>query len=281
MTNPWVQPHAIAHTRGTMRFTGPGIVGVVNVTPDSFSDGGEHASTAQAIAHAHDLVAAGAVLIDVGGESTRPGAAPLPPGAEQRRVIPVIEVLADAGHTISIDTRNAATARAACAAGAHFVNDVAGFRDPAMQDVIAETGSAAIIMHMQGEPATMQDNPSYTDVVAEVAEYLHTQAKRLTQLGAQSVIIDPGIGFGKRLPHNLALLRSVPTLAEIAPVLIGASRKSFINAITPAPTPGKRLAGTLAAHDLAATGGAALIRAHDVFEHQQYFAVRRALEEES
>lgn len=279
MIHPWNTPHEITYTRGVLRFEGPGIVGVLNVTPDSFSDGGEHLQAERAIAHAHTLMTAGARMIDIGGESTRPGAEPLPPGEEQRRVIPVIEALADTGYIISIDTRNAATARAAIAAGAHFVNDIAGFRDPAMQDVIADTGSAAIIMHMQGDPTTMQDNPTYDDVVAEVSEYLAAQAMRLSDLGAASVIIDPGIGFGKLLSHNLALLRAVPELATIAPVLVGASRKSFINRITPAPTAAERVAGTLAAHDVAVAGGAALIRAHDVFEHTQYFAVRRALEE--
>lgn len=281
MTNPWTAVHEIRHSRGVLRFTGPGVVGVLNVTPDSFSDGGIHLSTEHAIAHGHALVNAGAVMVDVGGESTRPGAKPLPPGEEQRRVIPVIASLADAGYVISIDTRNPATARAAIAAGAHFVNDVAGFRDPEMQDVIADTGSAVIIMHMQGTPATMQDNPVYDDVVQEVGTYLQQRAARLTHLGAASVVVDPGIGFGKRLVHNLALLRAVPTFAAIAPVLIGASRKSFINAVIPAPTPADRLAGTLAAHGVAATSGAVLIRAHDVDEHLQYFAVRRAVEESS
>lgn len=269
----------LALHNGTLTFIGTGIMGVVNVTPDSFSDGGLHASHDAAIAHGKELAAAGAVVLDIGGESTRPGAARLAPAAEQERILPVISALAALGHTVSVDTRNAETAFKAIAAGAQMVNDIAGFRDEAMQDMVAQTGVAVVAMHMQGDPTTMQINPTYTDVVAEVRSYLQQRAEQLTSLGAASVLIDPGIGFGKRLAHNIALLRATRELAEVAPVLVGASRKSFINQIVPAPIPHERLGGTLAAHAYAATHGATLLRVHDVAEHVQYLRVAHALSE--
>lgn len=269
----------IALHNGTLAFIGPGLMGVVNVTPDSFSDGGLHASHEAAIEHGNALASAGAVVLDIGGESTRPGAARIAPEAEQERILPVISALSAAGHTVSVDTRNASTAHKAIAAGAQLVNDIAGFRDEAMQDMVAQTGVAVVAMHMQGDPTTMQINPTYTDVVAEVRDYLAERVEFLSRLGAASVIIDPGIGFGKRLAHNLALLTSTSELAQVAPVLVGASRKSFIHQIVPAPIPHDRLGGTLAAHAYAAKQGATLLRVHDVAEHVQYLRVAHALEE--
>ena len=270
--------HEITLHNGTLAFVGTALMGVINVTPDSFSDGGLHASHSAAIAYGNALAAAGAVVLDIGGESTRPGAARLAPEAEQARILPVIRALAAAGHTVSVDTRNASTALKAIAAGARIVNDIAGFRDEAMQHMVAETGVAVVAMHMQGDPTTMQINPTYTDVVAEVTQYLQERVEQLTRLGAASVIIDPGIGFGKRLAHNLALIRATRELAQVAPVLMGASRKSFINQIVPAPIAHERLGGTLAAHAYAAANGAALLRVHDVAEHVQYLRVAQALE---
>lgn len=278
MNSAWDTVHTIPLRTGTLTMDGPAIMGVLNVTPDSFSDGGTHNEPAAAIAHGLALIVDGAHLIDIGGESTRPGSSRVPTSEEISRVVPVIEALSDAGHIVSIDTRNAETARAAIHAGAHIINDISGFRDAAMRDVVAETGCAAIVMHMQGEPNTMQDNPTYSDVVAEVHDYLAHQTKVLMALGAASVIVDPGMGFGKRAHHNVALLRAVPQFAEIAPVLIGASRKSFLNQLFAVPDPANRLPGTLATHAYAAHHGAAVIRAHDVREHAQYFAIRRALE---
>ena len=245
-------------------------MGIVNVTPDSFSDGGQFATTEAAIAHALRLADEGADLLDIGGESTRPGAEPVPPGEELRRVLPVIEALA--GRTeclISVDTTKAEVARQAIAAGAHVVNDVSAMTaDPDMLEVAAKAGVGVVLMHRQGTPETMQDNPSYGDVVREVCGFLAQRAAAAMQGGVHrsSIVIDPGIGFGKTTEHNLALLRSIPSLRAIGfPVLIGASRKRMIGELLDRQVDA-RLAGSLALHTFTLLQGAAVIRAHDVKE---------------
>lgn len=261
-----------------LTWRGPGLVGIVNVTPDSFSDAGTAVSIDGAIAAGLRFADEGALLVDVGGESTRPGADPVAAATELGRVVPVVEALAAAGVLVSIDTRKPAVAAEALAAGARIVNDVGGLRDPDMTAVCAAAGAPVIIMHMQGEPATMQDAPSYVDVVAEVRAYLDAAADSALAAGVPSVIIDPGIGFGKTVAHNLALLAATGVLASSGrEVLIGASRKGFIGRIAGVPRPADRLGGTLAVHLHAARAGAALLRVHDVSQHRQALAVAAAL----
>lgn len=246
------------------------VMGVVNVTPDSFSDGGRFASPAQAIDHALRLAAEGADILDIGGESTRPGAETVAEAEELRRILPVIEGLA--GRTealLSIDTTKAAVAKAALAAGAHIVNDVSALTaDPAMAGVAAESGAGVVLMHRQGTPATMQKHPSYQDVVGEVARFLRDRADAAVRAGIhrEALVLDPGIGFGKTLAHNLALLRGLPVLRACGyPVLVGASRKRMLGDLLGREV-GDRLAGGLAVHLFAAAHGAALVRVHDVKE---------------
>jgi dihydropteroate synthase len=252
-------------------------MGVLNVTPDSFSDGGSFLEPDAAIAHGRLLASEGADLIDVGGESTRPGSEPVSQEEEVRRVVPVIEQLAAAVETpISIDTRKAGVARAALAAGAGFVNDVSALRgDPDMAGVVAESGADLCLMHMQGEPGTMQDHPRYDDVVSDVEDFLEKQLAFAIGEGvsAEKVWLDPGIGFGKTLDHNLELLRRLGEIVAIGqPVVVGASRKRFIGALTGRPE-GERLAGSLAAAVIACERGAAMVRVHDVAATREALAV--------
>ena len=243
-------------------------MGVVNVTPDSFSDGGRFADHAAAIAHGLALAAEGADWVDVGGESTRPGAAPVDEGEELRRVVPVVEALAAAGVRVSIDTRKAPVARAAVAAGATLLNDVGA----SLGSVAAELGVAWAAMHAKGEPATMQDAPSYDDVVREVRDALVTKADAARVAGVPEVWIDPGIGFGKTHAHNLALLAHLDELVVTGyPVLVGTSRKGFLGALLgrsdglDGPTGADdRLEGSLATATWAMANGARMVRAHDV-----------------
>lgn len=243
-------------------------MGVVNVTPDSFSDGGHHATTTAAVAHGLQLVGDGADWVDVGGESTRPGAEPVAEAEELRRVLPVIEALAAAGARVSVDTRKAAVARAAVAAGATMVNDVSA----SLGDVAADLGVAWVAMHAQGDPTTMQDDPRYHDVVADVQAFLVAAAERATAAGVPEVWIDPGIGFGKTEAHNLALLAHLPELVATGhPVVVGTSRKGFLGHLLgrsdrrdgPVPTD-DRLEGSLATATWAMACGAGMVRAHDV-----------------
>lgn len=262
--------------RNRIGWSGCSIMGVVNVTPDSFSDGGLHFDIDDAVAHGLLLARHGALLIDVGGESTRPGAADIPIDVELERVIPVIARLAAEGSAlISIDTRKAAVAAAAVAAGANVVNDVAGLRDPEMMAVCADLGVPVVVMHMQGDPSSMQVDPRYGDVVAEVGEWLETQAARVIANGVPSVILDPGLGFGKTLDHNLALLRKLPMSDR--PVLIGSSRKRMVEQLGGAESVQRRDPGSVAIHLFAAQRGAAMIRVHDVAMHREALAVDRAL----
>jgi dihydropteroate synthase len=246
----------------------PWLLGIVNVTPDSFSDGGRFLDPAAAVAQGRALIAEGADCLDVGGESTRPGAAPVTAAAECERVVPVIAALAAAGPTpVSVDTSKAAVAAAACAAGATCINDVtAGTGDPGLLDVAASTGAALVLMHMQGTPRTMQQAPHYDDVVDDVRRYLEARLEAARRAGVRDaqLLVDPGLGFGKTLAHNLALQRHLDALHALGrPVLLGPSRKSFLGALLDAPVDA-RLEGTLAACVAAVLAGAAALRVHDV-----------------
>jgi dihydropteroate synthase len=249
-------------------FERPAIMGVLNVTPDSFSDGGEFLDAGAAVAHGARLAADGADLIDVGGESTRPGAEPVSEAVERDRVIPVVTALAAEGSVpLSIDTSKAAVASAALAAGASFVNDVTAFRaDAGMAAVVAEAGAEVCLLHMKGEPRTMQDDPRYEDVVSEVKAFLEERLAFAVGEGVdeQKVWLDPGIGFGKTLQHNLELLRRLDEIVAIGrPVVVGVSRKRFLGTLTGRPER-EREAGTAAANVLAFERGATMFRVHEV-----------------
>jgi len=235
-------------------------MGVLNVTPDSFSDGGRFLDPEAAIAHGLRLVAEGADLVDVGGESTRPGASPVPPDVERDRVVPVVEALA--GHVrVSVDTRHREVAEAAVDAGATLINDVSASLWP----VASQAGVGWVAMHMRGAPATMQIDPHYEDVVAEVADFLAARATEATEGGVGEVWIDPGIGFGKTLRHNLELLAGLRSLVALGhPVVVGTSRKGFLGTLLDATSPEDRLEGSLATAVWALTQGARMVRVHDV-----------------
>lgn len=270
---PWPRPEWQLRTRSVRAGRLPLVMGIVNVTPDSFSDGGRYFDAAAAVEHGLRLAAEGADLLDVGGESTRPGAAPVDTDEELRRVVPVVEALARrAGVPVSIDTRKARVAREALAAGAEAVNDVSGFEgDPDMLAVVAEARCGALAMHMQGEPRTMQRAPRYGDVVGEVIAYLRSRRDALVAAGidAARIALDPGIGFGKTLAHNLALLRSVGRMCRLGrPVVIGHSRKRWIGELL-GDLEADRTAGTLAASIYLAGQGADVLRVHDVASVRQ------------
>jgi dihydropteroate synthase len=243
------------------------IMGVVNVTPDSFSDGGRYLDPQAAIEQGHRLVREGARMLDVGGESTRPGADAVPADEELRRVLPVVEGLADAGATVSIDTSKAAIAAAALDAGAGYVNDVTAFRgDPALAGLVADRGVDCCLMHMLGTPRTMQDDPRYDDVVSEVKAFLEERLAFAIAEGVaeERVMVDPGIGFGKTIAHNLELIRRLDEIVAIGrPVVFGVSRKSFLGRIT-GRDPDDRGVATAAANVLALERGASVFRVHDV-----------------
>jgi dihydropteroate synthase len=262
------------------RFERPAVMGVLNVTPDSFSDGGAFLDPPAAIAHARQMASEGADLVDVGGESTRPGAEPVPELEELRRVMPVVErLVSEQSIPLSIDTSKAAVARAATAVGAVFVNDVTALRgDPAMAGVVAESGADVCLMHMLGEPRNMQDDPRYEDVVSEVKAFLEERLGFAVAHGIpeERVWLDPGIGFGKTLEHNLALLRRLGEIAAVGrPVIVGVSRKRFIGSLTGRAEP-DRVAGSVAANVLAFQGGAHMFRVHDVAETRDGLAVAAA-----
>lgn len=258
----------------------PLIMGIVNVTPDSFSDGGRLHDSEQAISHALMLAEQGADILDVGGESTRPGAAPVSEDEELRRVLPVIEALAARGLAVSADTRKPRVMREAIRAGAAMVNDVMALREPGALEALAGSEAAVCLMHMLGEPQTMQAAPHYEDVVGEVRDFL---AQRLAACEAAGIarnrlVIDPGFGFGKTLAHNLALLKSLGRLAELGvPVLAGMSRKSMLGALTGRPVEQREYAG-IAAHLAAVARGAAIVRVHDVAAMKDALAVWQAIE---
>jgi dihydropteroate synthase len=243
-------------------------MGVVNVTPDSFSDGGMYFEARAAVEHGLVLAEEGAAILDVGGESTRPGAAPVSEEEELRRVLPVVEPLAAAGHRLSIDTSKLAVARAALDAGATIVNDVSAFRfDPGLAALVAERGAHCCLMHMLGEPRTMQEDPRYEDVVSEVKAFLEERLAFAVAEGVpeERVWLDPGIGFGKTVDHNLELLRRLGELVAIGrPVVVGTSRKSFLGKLAGGKPEDERLPGTIATNVLALERGASIFRVHDV-----------------
>ena len=260
--------------------TSPVLMGVVNVTPDSFSDGGLYLDPEAAIGHGEELARAGAAILDVGGESTRPGAEEVGVEEELRRVEPVVAGLAGGAATISIDTSKAAVAAAALDAGAEIVNDVTALRgDPEMAALCAERGATVVLMHMAGSPRTMQDAPAYDDVVAEVKAFLAERVEVAIGAGiaAERIWLDPGIGFGKTAEHNLELLRRLGELRELGrPLVVGTSRKSFIGRVDGSGA-GERLGGTIASSVLAAAEGADVLRVHDVAEMSQAMAVATAV----
>jgi dihydropteroate synthase len=247
----------------------PCVMGVLNVTPDSFSDGGRFIERARAIEQAHELVAQGAAILDIGGESTRPGAAAVDAAEESRRVLPVIEAVASSVDVpVSVDTSKPEVMRAALEAGATMINDVRALRTPGALEAIARSRAAVCLMHMQGEPRTMQVEPRYTDVVGEVREFLRERLEACERAGVERgrIAIDPGFGFGKTLAHNLALLRALSKLADPdVPVLVGLSRKAMLGTILGKPA-AERLTGSVALATVAVLNGARIVRAHDVAE---------------
>ncbi len=255
----------------------PLIMGVINVTPDSFSDGGDFAEASSAIDHGRAVLAAGADIIDVGGESTRPGAKPVAPGEEAARVLPVVRTLAHAGAVVSIDTRHAAVMDQAVQAGAWIINDVTALTgDPDSARIAAKSGAAIALMHMLGDPQTMQQDPRYADVTCDLLDYFAARLSALEQLGIDRarIAVDPGIGFGKKDHHNLRLLDELSAFHMFGcPVLLGTSRKSFIGRLSKGEPPKQRVAGTLAGHQIGFERGVQIIRVHDVAEAFQARAI--------
>ena len=260
----------------------PLVMGIVNVTPDSFSDGNAHFQADQAVAHARLLIEEGADLLDIGGESTRPGAQAVPAGEELRRVLPVIEALRDCGVPLSVDTCKPSVMRAVLEAGADMINDIAGFSAPGAVEAVADADYCALcLMHMRGEPRTMQDAPAYRDVVEEVRDYLDQGARRLRQAGvaADRIVLDPGFGFGKTAAHNYTLLKELPrVVGRDYPSLLGLSRKSMIGAVTGRPA-SRRLGGSVAAALAGAIRGAHILRVHDVADTVDALRVWSAVEQ--
>ena len=260
----------------------PILMGILNVTPDSFSDGGEFFGVEAAVVQAETMLDEGARIVDVGGESTRPGSDPVSEEEEVRRVLPVVRGILEVRPRaiVSIDTYRASTAEAALDAGAHLVNDVTALSDPRMVGLVAERGCPIILMHMLGEPKTMQKDPLYEDVVREVRDFLAKRAERAARAGVAhgDIILDPGIGFGKTYEHNLALLNRLDALVELGfPVLVGASRKSFLGKIVGSDSSKDRLFGTVATSVLAYERGATLFRVHDVRANKEALAVAAAV----
>lgn len=264
-------------TRFRIDLARPQVMGIVNVTPDSFSDGGRHDDAARALAHCERLVAEGADILDIGGESTRPGAPPVDAAAERARVEPVLRALARAGRPLSVDTRKPEVMAAALDAGADMINDISGFASEAAIAAVRAGPAALCVMHMQGDPATMQVAPVYRDVVSEVREflYLRVQALRAAGVARERIVVDPGIGFGKTQPQNLLLLRSLRELSDL-PVLVGLSRKSLIGHLT-GRTAAERLAGSLGGALGAIERGASIVRVHDVAATRDLIAVWSAI----
>ena len=261
----------------------PRLMGVVNVTPDSFSDGGDYLDPQIAIDHAKRMIDEGADILDIGGESTRPGSKPITTEEECARILPVIEGLADSGARISVDTRHADVMRHAIGAGAKIVNDVTALTgDPESAAVCIDAGVDVVLMHMQGEPQTMQDNPSYDDAVQDIFEYMQARLEVLQTAGMarEKICIDPGIGFGKNLDHNLRILSGIDAFHALGvPLLLGVSRKSFISKIDRDVSPKDRVAGSIAAAIAGWDRGVQVFRVHDVAETRQALAVWCAIEE--
>jgi dihydropteroate synthase len=259
----------------------PRVMGILNVTPDSFSDGGRRVDPQAVVDAGLAMAEDGADIVDVGGESTRPGAEPVPPGLEQERVIPVIRALAAAGLAVSADTRHAGTMREAIAAGARIVNDVSALAsDPLSAGVVAELGCPVVLMHSRGDSATMDSRAVYRDVAAEVLAELSTQIEAAIRAGVrpEQIAIDPGIGFAKRMTHSVAALQGLPDLGSLGyPILVGVSRKSFIGRLSGESRADRRLGGSLAAGLYAVLRGASILRVHDVRETVQALRVWRTL----
>lgn len=263
----------------------PRIMGIVNVTPDSFSDGGKHFSAGGAIRHAHKLAADGADILDIGGESTRPGADAISVDEECGRVIPVIEGCRDLGVDISIDSRKKDVMKAAVTAGATIINDVSALEyDPGSLDYVAMSGLPVCLMHSLADPKTMQDNPVYDDVVAEVMAYLQSRVTLCEAAGIarEKIIVDPGIGFGKTIDHNLALIKALPTFRALGcVVLLGASRKAFIGRLTGEAEAENRVFGSVAVALYGAQAGADILRVHDVLQTRQALQMWQAIDNAS
>ncbi|MFV0283380.1 MAG: dihydropteroate synthase [Castellaniella sp.] len=259
----------------------PLVMGIVNVTPDSFSDGNIHFRADEAIAHARSLLDEGADLLDIGGESTRPGAEAVPADEELRRIMPVIEALGDCGVPLSVDTCKPAVMRTALAAGADMINDIRGFSAPGAVEAVARADCALCLMHMRGEPRTMQDAPVYRDVVTEIHDFLAQGAQRLRQAGiaADRIVLDPGFGFGKTVAHNYTLLQQFSqAVGQDYPGLLGVSRKSMIGAVTGRPA-SRRLGGSVAAALAGVMRGAHILRVHDVADTVDALRVWSAVEQ--
>ncbi len=263
----------------TLSLATPQVMGILNVTPDSFSDGGTHNTPAKALEHARNMIAEGATIIDIGGESTRPGAAEVSPEQEAERVIPVVTAIArESDVWISVDTSKALVIREAANAGAHILNDIRSFSEPGALQAAAQSGLPVCVMHMQGEPRTMQQAPHYQNVVREVYTYLEAQVARCVAAGIEKnhIILDPGFGFGKTLAHNYQLLDKLDLFHNLGlPVLAGMSRKSMIGQLMDIP-PDERVAGSVACAVIAAMKGAQIIRVHDVKETVQAMKVVEA-----
>lgn len=263
----------------TLPLATPQVMGILNVTPDSFSDGGTHNTPAKALEHARKMIAEGATIIDIGGESTRPGAAEVSPEQEAERVVPVVAAIArESDVWISVDTSKALVIREAANAGAHILNDIRSFSEPGALQAAAQSGLPVCVMHMQGEPRTMQQAPHYQNVVREVYAYLEEQMARCTAAGIEKnhIILDPGFGFGKTLAHNYQLLDKLDVFHNLGlPVLAGMSRKSMIGQLMDIP-PDERVAGSVACAVIAAMKGAQIIRVHDVKETVQAMKVVEA-----
>ncbi len=264
-----------------LSLTRPRIMGIINVTADSFSDGGETLAAVDAVRRGRQMLDDGADIIDVGGESTRPGAKPVDPATEIARVVPVIEALAADGALVSIDTRHAPVMAAAIAAGARIVNDVTALAgDPNSLKLVADADVSVVLMHMRGEPGTMQDDPRYDDAATDVFDYLRDRVAACEKagIGRHRIAVDPGIGFGKTVDHNLRILNRLGLYRGFGcPLLIGVSRKSFIATLSRGEPPKRRLAGSLAAALAALQAGVRLFRVHDVAETVQAFKVWRAV----
>lgn len=268
----------LAAGRFRLDLSGPLVMGVVNVTPDSFSDGGKFFDTKAAVAHALQLAEEGADILDIGGESSRPGSLPVSPSQEMDRVLPVLEGLSRLEKPISVDTRRPEVMQAALSAGASMINDIEALQAPGALEAVAKSQCAVCLMHMKGEPATMQQDPHYDDVVAEVRRFLDERAVACERAGIarERIAIDPGFGFGKTAAHNLELLRRLPELGKLGlAVAAGWSRKSTLGKLTGRPADG-RLAGSLTAALLALQGGATILRVHDVKETRDVIAVWQA-----
>ncbi len=264
----------------------PLVMGIVNLTPDSFSDGGQFSTPVQAIDYAKRLIDDGADILDIGGESTRPGADAVSVEEELRRVIPVLQELSSIGVPTSIDTRRPAVMREAVAIGVDLINDVNGFRDPEAFSIAVQSKAALCVMHMLGEPKTMQQTPEYTDVVQEVSRFLLAQRDALVAAGVDQsrIVIDPGFGFGKTLDHNIALMRAIPLFSSLQTTLIGVSRKTMIGQLIDRespPMPSDRVAGSVAAALWAAEKGAQILRVHDVAQTVQALTIWNGLSQPS